>query len=1398
MNRLRFVLVIMLLWALVPTAVAQYKPNLVLVIELDTCNKPQLKIKGEKEICRTNEAIYVTNAIAPDTLMTWTATDLGSEQTVYASAAPEARFSTAHLSAAGRYLLTAENASYCNVAQFVLTVKDPPPAPTAAEMDPDNPTVACRNSSILLKAAPASPDYTFVWMPACTTATPSTVMGDEASLSYGNDVCDINVYTYDRQLDCMSEEPYVHHVVPFELANVVLPDSLTVCPGTVIRWTDDNVPLQDEVIYEWRIEDEKQFCASAQGDKHTNSIALLINELLPPHGYSTSFDVTLIRTYCSNTRDERTITITIDDMSDMYPSITSPQNPICQGEQHPLSGSCQGTYFWRVGNDPHVLTGNNPLYTFNQPGIIPVTLTCHPENYVCWNDRYLPHTTTLVTVNPLPPVKALMCDGTSVYTVPELSTSDYSFHWSHTTVNNWQVPVSPITSNYSCIITDLRTGCKITLETECVDCDPLVVEQIGTYDCCTGEAMFHVQEPTGPVQWSIKGGAYETLSYSGNFDEIITVNLQEVGIYVLTAYIDGIPCRAGSVRCKVDFIPDFEFEKNCNEIIIYNHSQYSNSSAMIVFYVNGEPFSFNAGDGIVHYIPESDGTYTFKLYSYDGILTENCTWTVTIENSSNSRITITSENTANLHQTCDNTPIRLTATMAGGHAFVKTRWEFGDASAADTSDNTIKHTFENPRYGDPYTVTLTVIDENGCVSNGTFIIQSNPDKLREPSLQTQPFSQDVCPGSIRTIEYMANGIEPQNSATNTYSWYLMPEMNNSSILGVNNSYTYNTTCTDEYGVYVTNDKFCRAKASVNVPFKNKPIAIILPSKYYYCAGETAELNGKPGDGGNYTYNWTVTKIATVGGTTTATTVTPYDGMTSNPGIITFPVGNEDCTYEVDLTVTNDEMCSSVANQVILTVVGTLPPPVIQISNDEYCIDRDPVKLESLGPVSEIHWSNGDYGPVAYYYYPTVATAYYYDATSGCKSQEAKVTVPAAPDFDALLTGCYKVCPELVSGRLPVYCMLPSSQNFDYKWLYNSLGVAGGSGVYQPLWLPLNGYGTYNLNVTYFRDCEAYSDPLVLEESDECKCDSVSIDLKSEFKCEKDCKLVYTIHVTVCNNSSVTICFSKLNPLFDLTTGNIAITYNTFSPVTLLPGGCTQFDLALSALSLDPMAVAFQLEDENCAECTKDFGIDLTPEVNCTSSVTVGQMTPNGSATNSSTYYYNFHIGLTGVQNVLAVWSTPQQVVNYTYDGSTYYLDGLCSFDSYTLQGSEAACIHALVCYNDELCVYTYCTSAEALLKDMEEYGSGPDDKSARSTAIPSEPRLQPNPTTGEVEVVGTADKVTEVMVMDMNGRQVAVYEQTRRFNAAPLASGFYIVRVKTQPATTDAATKVTYIKLVKK
>lgn len=1337
--------------------------------------KPRLEISGEKEICLANEATYATNAIAPDTLMTWTATDLGSEQTVYASATPEARFSTTHLGAAGRYLITAENASYCNVAQFVLTVKDPPPAPTAAEMDPDNPTVACRNSSILLKAAPASPDYTFVWMPACTTATPSTVMGDEASLSYGNDVCDINVYTYDRQLGCMSAEPYVHHVAPFVLAAVSLPSPLTVCPGTEISLSQ-YVPYQEEVIYKWEIEDEKQYCATLKESPHSSSVTLQVNELEqgPLPNNPVPFTLTLTRTYCSGLTDTKTMRIEISDLRENL-TITATPDPVCQGSDVSLScASCSGDCSWTIGGTPYGSTPPSP-YTVTQPGDVRVSVVCNPYSY-CSNTSYLPKGVKTIHVNPLPPAIALGCDGTNVYTIPPLSPSSYSFDWGHTSTNSWQVPASGSTASHTCTIKDLETGCETTLQTECDGCERMKIV-FDKYDPCSQMAILHVEEASGVVKWTIMGGATGEPTYEGTNDSQITIPIELVGTYAVFAHIDGDPCYSADTYFNVDFIPDFEIEKKCTEIVIHNYSQYTDGSKMVSFSVDGDPvprsFSLSTPEYPIGPLPE--GTHTVTLVDYNGVSLTDCfSETVTIANSTGT-VSITSENPIPL-TACNNTAMLLKASVSSviSSRIMSTNWHFGDGSTYTTSGGNVYHTFRGEN-GSSYVVTVIVTDENGCISTGNVSISSKPNELEYASLYSD--GPRVCPGTDKEIEYWVNN-SPYHNGDN-YTWRY-PEVSN-------HSSTHNVQYTGDYRVMVTNSNSCMAEAMLNVPFLNKPTAVITPTKYYYCLGEEVVLHGEPGDDMTYTYEWTVEDTET------------GESETYTTGTVTFVANNESRTeYIVKLTVTNSDNCSADADAVTIVCMGRIAAPSIDYGDDEYCIDRGPVKLKSHGPVDEIHWSNGDYGSTAYYYYPTTAKAYYYDAESGCCSDTAHITVAAAPDFDGLLTGCYKVCPELVSGRLPVYGMLPVLQSFDYDWLHNDVVLDGGTGRYLPLWLPLNGYGKYNLNVRYFRDCEAYSDPLVLEESDECKCDSVSIELKSEFKCEKDCKLVYTIHVTVCNHSSDTICFSRLNPLFDLTTGNIAITYNTFSPVTLLPGGCTQFDLALSALSLDPMAVAFQLEDENCAECTKDFGIDLTPEVNCTSSVTVGQMTPNGSTTNSSTYYYNFHIGLTGVQNVLAVWSTPQQVVNYTYDGSTYYLDGLCSFDSYTLQGSEAACIHALVCYNDELCVYTYCTSAEALLKDMEEYGSGLDDKSARSAAIPSEPRLQPNPTTGEVEVVGTADKVTEVLVMDMNGRQMAVYEQTRRFDVAPLASGFYIVRVKTQPATTDAATKVTYIKLVKK
>ena len=76
-------------------------------------------------------------------------------------------------------------------------------------------------------------------------------------------------------------------------------------------------------------------------------------------------------------------------------------------------------------------------------------------------------------------------------------------------------------------------------------------------------------------------------------------------------------------------------------------------------------------------------------------------------------------------------------------------------------------------------------------------------------------------------------------------------------------------------------------------------------------------------------------------------------------------------------------------------------------------------------------------------------------------------------------------------------------------------------------------------------------------------------------------------------------------------------------------------------------------------------------------------------------------------------------------------------------------------------------------------------------------QLMPNPTTGDVNVVGTTDEVVDVVVMDMHGKEVATHEGTASFNVATLSSGTYIVRVKTRKDD-KSAEKVAYLKLVKK
>jgi hypothetical protein len=165
------------------------------------------------------------------------------------------------------------------------------------------------------------------------------------------------------------------------------------------------------------------------------------------------------------------------------------------------------------------------------------------------------------------------------------------------------------------------------------------------------------------------------------------------------------------------------------------------------------------------------------------------------------------------------------------------------------------------------------------------------------------------------------------------------------------------------------------------------------------------------------------------------------------------------------------------------------------------------------------------------------------------------------------------------------------------------------------------------------------------------------------------------------------------------------------------------------------------------------------------------------------------------------------VIDFYYDGvdKVYGINmiDMSLLSQLVAEGSDI-CFYALTCFKDKLCLREYCMPAKKLYELFVNAGivhKSADNKSVESESsdideqLIAEPRLMPNPTNGVVNVIGTSDEVVEVLVLDMNGRQVATFNNTTNFNISNLSSGIYIVRVKT---IHDNAEKISYLKLIKK
>ena len=224
-----------------------------------------------------------------------------------------------------------------------------------------------------------------------------------------------------------------------------------------------------------------------------------------------------------------------------------------------------------------------------------------------------------------------------------------------------------------------------------------------------------------------------------------------------------------------------------------------------------------------------------------------------------------------------------------------------------------------------------------------------------------------------------------------------------------------------------------------------------------------------------------------------------------------------------------------------------------------------------------------------------------------------------------------------------------------------------------------------------------------------------------------------------------------------------------------------------------------LTDMLCQECELTFSVNLVPEMDCENTMVLGRLQVDGSLSSSAAAYFSFLCGVGSVDDVLAFWTEPPMVIDWLYDG-TGSVTGLGMVDmarlSQLVYENSEVCFHAIVCDDDQLCLLTVCIRAKDLLGLIVDAGVTPRAKGGgketeMATTDPTMPSLMPNPTTGKVTVMGAPGVVVEVVVMDMNGRKVVVFEDSETFSMHGHPSGSYIVRVRTENG------KITYHKLIK-
>jgi PKD repeat protein len=1018
--------------------------------ELSIQVNPKAAITGSQLVCKGQSANYSIGGYSGY----WTLFDpAGNFVNSMTAAVYPATFTLP-----GVYKLTVAGNTFCPVAEYLITVKDLPAAPTSI-MGPDG---ACAGIPVKYTANPVIAGTTFQWSVTGGGAV-NALTGNESYITFAGapdyTVSVKRVTTDAAQCESSAFTKIVTDPIPVLQIN----GEQTVCHSSTNTYS---VNYSGADAYEWSISPASLGSvvnpAAGSGANTTGNIVSILWNV--PAGSGQTATLTVKVKKCNTTR-----IISVPVFVRGVPVFTAklisglPDTTVCSGTpinlqlvpSYAVNSVASVTWDWGDGSTQVI---NGPAFAGQYAHIYNTTVanqvSFQPVVKIKDPNGCLGNVTTLgpvINVKPTPVAyispegPIAQCGAFTQQLAATITTGpsgSNTFTWSPNGATGPIINTSSL-GFYSVVVSN-SNGCSSTsniveIKEGCPKepCGPGVSPAItltGTNNCGSINVQAAVSGPVLDYMWLYPAtttlvGTPTATTLNASFTQAGNYQFNYLAFYRNFA---GDTCAVdSSVTVLVPYMPELRYQIACNQtggnylVTLSDHSSVYPGINPAYTYYDASWTYLGTGSSVT--VPAS-GDLAHKFYlvvQAPGL--PACTTSI--------RVNLPRFPEADFD-------LLTSADGCVGNAFnfwnisqginLSYVWNYGTAQSQSMNGGVV--------YSAPYNgpVTLTITDQYGCTSSKSETINAHANPYTG---YVTAAPNPACVGTAVNLSYVSTSGMP---APFTYAWYQGNTLLNTTALPVTN---FSVANPGGYWVKATGIYGCAVNtATVPVEVTQIPLAVISGNSKQ-CSNVPFTLTTEQVPGATYTWAF---------GGVTVNTATPV-----LPQSISTPAA-----YSYTVTV-NLNGCSRTSTPFIVTVNGQPNPPAA--SFDYLGCQPYEVLLTSSGPAGTYNWSNGGYGYTDTTYQGGTYQLTYTDP-NGCKNTSI-VNVPKDPNEYLWIfpSGCF--CNLRLGKSYMIGPIIPFSP---WQWQEDGAGVISGSSVMPPYYpTPGHSYNMY-LNNGY---CEVTSEPM---------------------------------------------------------------------------------------------------------------------------------------------------------------------------------------------------------------------------------------------------------------------------------------------------------------------------------